>query len=297
MRQWGYITVRREAHLMVFWAYRLLKKLRLAIAANREPILISRGVALGFVLGMIPSGNLTSLLILVVIFCLRLNHAVAALTAVATSWCVPLLDPATHWIGLQILSDPPLADLFASAWNYPFVAWTNLNNTVVLGSVVLAITFYLPVERTSHSIIQNLTKAASNRDQESGETLTKDESHQDACHQINEANEPHQLQPSQPQSQNPERSLKQHSIDLDVQPPSTSATERAKTRSVSHEPVDPLSIFESNSTRIETVRIQSVGNSENEGIPANPDAEPHPMDPQLRKLLSRLREQGRRIAS
>ena len=143
---------------MIFWLYRLKKKISRAVAQNREPKLLARGVALGLLLGLCPSGNLTSLSIALLIFCLHLNHALAALTAIATALVAPALDPVSHWVGLTILSDPPLFHLFQTAWNQPMLAWTDLNNTIVLGSFTIGLCLYYPVLRFSEHLFTKLSK-------------------------------------------------------------------------------------------------------------------------------------------
>jgi len=143
---------------MIFWLYRLKKKISRAIAANREPKLLARGVASGFLLGVTPPGNLTSLSIAVLIFCLRLNHSLAAITAIATALVAPLLDPMSHWIGSQILSDPPLFHLFQKAWNQPLFAWTDLNNSVILGSFAIGICVYYPILRSTEHFFKKVIK-------------------------------------------------------------------------------------------------------------------------------------------
>lgn len=143
---------------MIFWLYRLKKKISRAVSQNREPKLLARGVALGLLLGLTPSGNLTSIAIALLIFCLRLNHALAALTAIATALVAPALDPVSHWIGLSILSDPPLFQLLQTAWNQPLLAWTDLNNTIVLGSFAIGLSLYYPVLRSSEHFFRKLSK-------------------------------------------------------------------------------------------------------------------------------------------
>ena len=56
-----------------------------------------------------------------------------------------LLDPLFDWIGHTLLFTPFLTPLFTSLYNMPIVPLTNFNNTVVLGSLVFAVLFAIPL--------------------------------------------------------------------------------------------------------------------------------------------------------
>jgi hypothetical protein len=69
----------------------------------------------------------------------------AALTAVGTTFLATLLDPYSDQVGSYILTHPKLQDSFASAWQLPLVPWTDLNNTVVMGSFLIGVASLGPV--------------------------------------------------------------------------------------------------------------------------------------------------------
>ena len=139
---------------MIFWFFRLARKLQRAIAADRQPKLLARGIAAGFVVGLVPAGNLMSLSIAIFIFCLRMNHAVAAITAITISLAAPIADPITHWLGTQILSAPHLAPLLSNLWQQPLIPWAEINNSVVTGSLVLGLVIYLPLQRGAETVFE-----------------------------------------------------------------------------------------------------------------------------------------------
>jgi uncharacterized protein (TIGR03546 family) len=56
-----------------------------------------------------------------------------------------LLDPLFDWIGHSLLFTPSLTPLWTSLYNMPIVPLTNFNNTVVLGSLVFALLFLVPL--------------------------------------------------------------------------------------------------------------------------------------------------------
>jgi len=56
-----------------------------------------------------------------------------------------LLDPLFDWIGHTLLFTPAFTPFFTSLYNMPIVPLTNFNNTVVLGSLVFAVLFAIPL--------------------------------------------------------------------------------------------------------------------------------------------------------
>ena len=288
---------------MIIWLYGLTRKLKRALAANREPHLLSRAVACGYLLGMIPAGNLTSLAVLLLVFCLRLNHPVAALTAVATSFVAPVLDPLSNWIGIQILSHPPSFELASHAWKLPLIAWTNLNNSVVLGSLVGGLVLYWPIQKGAHSLFTRFIQISSSSDESQEDSDFQKEHKPSLAGSSAPSNQtlshrPDQLTPSDtdttpqiilslPQDRRERQDHGRNKIvhqELDAQ-----QEEKTEIQSVT-----PNVSW----TRIDAVRIKPARPSSTDARNAkNSGGNAHPMDPQLRKLLSRLREQARRKAS
>ena len=56
-----------------------------------------------------------------------------------------LLDPLFDWIGHALLLAEPLRGVWTSLYNTPIIPLTNFNNTVVLGSLVFALLFAVPL--------------------------------------------------------------------------------------------------------------------------------------------------------
>lgn len=125
----------------------LLRPLRLLAAALTDedaPRELALGLALGVLLGLVPKGNLTAGLLMAVLLCLRANLAGAFLSAFVFSWIAALLDPLTHQIGLVLLHATWLQVCWERFFALPLVPWTNLNNTVVLGSLVIGLLAFWP---------------------------------------------------------------------------------------------------------------------------------------------------------
>lgn len=130
---------------MVIFSFKLLNNLRKAIAGRRFPHQLAGGVALGALLGVIPHGNLLALFVLVTVLCFRVNHALLAVVAIAVSFGATSLDPYSNAVGEYLLTHPTGSSLATQAWALPLVPWTDLNNTVVLGSFVIGLASVLPI--------------------------------------------------------------------------------------------------------------------------------------------------------
>jgi hypothetical protein len=72
------------------------------------------------------------------------NHGMVAVTAVITTLLASRLDAQTHAVGNYLLTHPDFSPMLASAWQLPGVPWTDINNTVVMGSLVVGLAFVVP---------------------------------------------------------------------------------------------------------------------------------------------------------
>lgn len=99
---------------------------------------ISAGVAAGFILGMTPTFSLQSILLILLILVFRIQIGAALITAFFFAFAAYLLDPVFHSVGEMVLTAPSLQELFTTMYNMPIVPFTRFNNTVVMGSGVVA---------------------------------------------------------------------------------------------------------------------------------------------------------------
>lgn len=163
--------------MLVFFIKRLLN-LRQAIFGRREPNQLAWGFALGGLIGIIPHGNLVAVFVVLMILSVKINHGMAMVTAFAMTLLAPYLDPQTHTVGLQVLTHPQLANFWAAAWQLPLVPWTSINNTVVLGSLLVGLTALLPSYLAAYQVFQRLaprelaTEAVA--DGSAGDSLARD---------------------------------------------------------------------------------------------------------------------------
>lgn len=100
---------------------------------------IAVGVAAGFILGMTPSLSLQTLLVLLCIFFFRIQMGAAFLAAFFFKFVAYALDPLFHSAGKWILHLDALQGLFTTLYNVPILPFTRFNNTIVMGSGVIAL--------------------------------------------------------------------------------------------------------------------------------------------------------------
>ncbi len=139
---------------MILWSIKLISTLRRAIAGRKYPNQLAWAVAFGLLLGIIPHGNLLAIVLMIVVLSLKLNHAAAGLTAIGVSFLAASLDPVSHRVGEYVLTDPRCADFAQNAWALPMVPWTDLNNTIVLGSFLIGSAALLPVFAITYPIFR-----------------------------------------------------------------------------------------------------------------------------------------------
>lgn len=123
----------------------LLRQFFKGLTTETAPPQVAAGVALGFLIGLLPKATLTVQLLLVLVMALRVNFPIALLVIALTAPLNPLLDKLTDPLGYALLSAPALAPLWTSFYNMPVMPWTGFNNTVLLGGLVLGLAMFAPV--------------------------------------------------------------------------------------------------------------------------------------------------------
>lgn len=125
---------------------KLLQSLVKALHSEGTPGQLAAGIALGSILGLTPLLNLHNAVVFGLAIILNVSFAGAML-----GWAVfiPvgfLLDPVFDMVGRALLLDvAALRPLWTAFYNVPVLPLTNFNNTVVLGSVVVALGLFVPL--------------------------------------------------------------------------------------------------------------------------------------------------------
>ena len=122
-----------------------IAKLLVALNNNSRPFEIASGISFGLLLALIPAGNLLWIGIFIITFFLKHNISALLLSMGLFRIFISVLDQFLHLIGETLLEWPVLQNIFTLIYNTPFLAYTNFNNTIVMGGFVLGIILWLPV--------------------------------------------------------------------------------------------------------------------------------------------------------
>ena len=122
-----------------------IAKLLLALNGNVKKSQLAAGFAWGLLLGLVPAGNFFWVVLFLVSFFFRHNHASKLLSMAALKLLSPLTAPVVDALGWEILHIGALRPLFTTLYNMPFVPFTRFNNTLVAGGLAGGIALWLPV--------------------------------------------------------------------------------------------------------------------------------------------------------
>ncbi|TWT95697.1 TIGR03546 family protein [Neorhodopirellula pilleata] len=139
---------------MFLFILKLISTVRKAIAGRRYPSQLAWGLALGVLLGLIPHGNLLTVALVLVILTLQVNHAMVALVGIGLTFVAPKLDPQFHAVGQWFFEQPRVAEAMIKAWQLPLMPWTDLNNTVVMGSFLIGLAAVLPIVMLTYPVFR-----------------------------------------------------------------------------------------------------------------------------------------------
>jgi uncharacterized protein (TIGR03546 family) len=125
---------------------KLLQSLVKALHSDGTPGQLAAGIALGSILGLTPLLNLHNAVVFGLIIILNVSFPGAMLGWALFLPLGFLLDPLFDTVGRALLVDAAaLRPLWTALLNVPIVPLTNFNNTVVLGSVVVAGALLVPL--------------------------------------------------------------------------------------------------------------------------------------------------------
>ncbi|MEF3279881.1 MAG: TIGR03546 family protein [Elusimicrobiota bacterium] len=112
---------------------------------DNEPYQIGLAVAFGLIIGVIPKNNITAQLIFIIAVSTKANIPFLILSIFFFSSFSLITDILTDKIGYFILTREFLNAFFTKMYNTPFIPWTDFNNTVVMGGVIVGIVVFFPV--------------------------------------------------------------------------------------------------------------------------------------------------------
>ena len=125
---------------------KFLHSLAKTLHSEGTPAQIAGGIALGAALGLTPLMNLHNAIVLVLLCIINVSFGAGLLGMALFAPLGFILDPLFDRIGHWLLTDvTSLRPFFAWIDTQPVLAYTNLTNTVVLGSVVGWLVLFVPI--------------------------------------------------------------------------------------------------------------------------------------------------------
>jgi uncharacterized protein (TIGR03546 family) len=125
---------------------KFLHSLAKTLHSEGTPGQIAGGIALGAALGLTPLMNLHNAIVLVLLCIINVSFGAGLLGMAMFAPIGFMLDPIFDRVGHWILTDvTALRPFFAWIDTQPVLAYTNLTNTVVLGSVVGWLVLFVPI--------------------------------------------------------------------------------------------------------------------------------------------------------
>jgi uncharacterized protein (TIGR03546 family) len=122
-----------------------IAKLIAALNGNLKKSQIALGFAWGALLGLIPANTVFWVVLFVLSFFLRHNHAGKVLMLALLKLLGVLLDPALDALGWAILTAGPLQGFFTMLYNLPLFPLSRFNNTLVMGGIAAGVIAFIVV--------------------------------------------------------------------------------------------------------------------------------------------------------
>lgn len=126
---------------------RPVRMLAQVLIGNDTPRQTAWGFSLGMMVGLLPKGNLVAILIATILCSFRVNRAAGFLAIALFSYLGAWFDGTAHGLGSMILASPSLQPTFAAIYDKPLGPFSGLNNTVVLGQLLIGLYLFYPVYR------------------------------------------------------------------------------------------------------------------------------------------------------
>ncbi len=129
----------------MFWL-KLISKLIRVLRSGESPSLIAGGFTMGFFIGLTPFWTLQNMVILAVAILTKINLSAVFFSILLFGFVAYFFDPLFHSLGYFFLVKiETLYGFWTSLYNWPLTPYARFNNTVVMGSLIIALLLATPV--------------------------------------------------------------------------------------------------------------------------------------------------------
>ena len=125
--------------------FRIIAKFLKILNSETEPAQISLAFCFAMIAGFTPLFSPHNILVLLLVLLFRVNLSTFILGLGLFSGLAYLLDPLFHKIGLIVLTAIPLENIWTSFYNTTIWRIERFNNTVVMGSLIFSLIFFIPL--------------------------------------------------------------------------------------------------------------------------------------------------------
>ncbi len=124
---------------------KLIAKLLKVLNSDNDPNQISLALCFSMLVGLTPFVSFHNLFVLLLVLVIRVNLSAFLLGLVFFSGSAYIFDPLFHRLGLRMLNAQPLVDFWTRLYNSPFARLANFNNSIVMGSLLISLLFFIPL--------------------------------------------------------------------------------------------------------------------------------------------------------
>ncbi len=137
---------------------RQIAKLLRILNSETAPINISLGICFGMVVGFTQMWSVHNLIILFLVLFFRVNMSAFILGTLVFKSLSFLFNGVFHQIGLSLLTAEFYKEIGTYLYNITFWKFDRINNTIVIGSIVISILGFLPMLFLLNFIIKKYCK-------------------------------------------------------------------------------------------------------------------------------------------
>lgn len=116
-----------------------------SLNSNSHPGEIAHALSIGVIMGCMPKDTVLWYILFIFFLFFRIHKGAFFLTALSVSFIAGFADPLFDKLGYAVLTAQPLQGIFTALLDIPLFAFTKINNTIVMGSLLGSLILYIPV--------------------------------------------------------------------------------------------------------------------------------------------------------
>lgn len=128
-------------------------KLFKALNSSQTPWQMSLAVSMGMAMGLTPYSGIQTVVLIFLALIINIHIGLFLVSSTLFAGIAYLIDPYFEELGYMLLNMEALKEFFTAAYNSGLLRLTYFNNTIVLGSNVVAIVLILPMYFTLNKIV------------------------------------------------------------------------------------------------------------------------------------------------